>query len=167
MPVIVGFPGGSDGKESACNVGDLGSIIELGRSPGGRHDNQLQYSCQVLLSMGILQARILEWVAMRPSRESSWPRDQTCVSYIAGRFFTSWTIEEVARVKTTAFHYSSKAEHWFYTMILFKTNFDDKKFLKHRKQGNLYNITNNIHQSYMNACQGQSSREQRKGSFIG
>ena len=45
MPVIVGFPGGSDGKESACNVGDLGSIIELGRSPGGRHDNQLQYSC--------------------------------------------------------------------------------------------------------------------------
>ena len=31
---ILGFPGGSDGKESACNVGDLGSISGLGRSPG-------------------------------------------------------------------------------------------------------------------------------------
>ena len=32
-------------KESACNVGDLGSIPELGRSPGGGHGNPLQYSC--------------------------------------------------------------------------------------------------------------------------
>ena len=31
------FPGGSDGKESACNVGDVGSIPGLGRSPGGGH----------------------------------------------------------------------------------------------------------------------------------
>ena len=38
------FPGGSDGKESACNVGDLGSIPGLGRSPGGGHGNPLQYS---------------------------------------------------------------------------------------------------------------------------
>ena len=39
---------------------------------------------------GILQARILEWVAFPFSRESSQPRDQTQVSCIAGRFFTSW-----------------------------------------------------------------------------
>ena len=32
-------------KESACSVGDLGSIPELGRSPGGGHGNSLQYSC--------------------------------------------------------------------------------------------------------------------------
>ena len=32
----LGFPGGSDGKESTCNMGDLGSIPGLGRSPGGR-----------------------------------------------------------------------------------------------------------------------------------
>jgi len=38
--------------------------------------------------MGILQARILEWVAMPSSRESSHPRDQTQVSHIAGEFFT-------------------------------------------------------------------------------
>ena len=39
------FPSGPDGKESACNVRDLGSIPGLGRSPGGGHGNPLQYSC--------------------------------------------------------------------------------------------------------------------------
>ena len=39
---------------------------------------------------GILQARILEWVAMPFSRGSSQPRDGTRVSYIADRFFTVW-----------------------------------------------------------------------------
>ena len=41
----MGFPGGSDSKESTCNVGDLGSIPGLGRSPGGGPGNLLQYSC--------------------------------------------------------------------------------------------------------------------------
>ena len=40
-----GFPGGSDGKQSACNVGDLGSIPGLGRSPEEGNGNSLQYSC--------------------------------------------------------------------------------------------------------------------------
>ena len=44
-PVFLGFPGGSDGKESACNVGHLGSIPGLGRSPGGGHSNPLHCSC--------------------------------------------------------------------------------------------------------------------------
>ena len=44
LDILMGFPGGSDGKESACNVGDLGSIPGLGRSPGGGHGNPLQYS---------------------------------------------------------------------------------------------------------------------------
>ena len=39
------FPGDSAGKEYTCNVGDLGSIPGLGRSPGGGHGNPLQYSC--------------------------------------------------------------------------------------------------------------------------
>ena len=38
------FPGGSVGKESACNVGDLVLIPGLGRSPEGGHGNALQYS---------------------------------------------------------------------------------------------------------------------------
>ena len=42
---IYGFPGGSDGKGSTCNAGDLASIPGLGRSPGGGHGNPLQYSC--------------------------------------------------------------------------------------------------------------------------
>ena len=40
-----GFPDTSDGKESACNVGDLGLIPGSGRSPGERNGNPLQYSC--------------------------------------------------------------------------------------------------------------------------
>ena len=39
------FPGGSDGKESTCNVTDLGSVPGLGRSPGEGNGNPLQYSC--------------------------------------------------------------------------------------------------------------------------
>ena len=45
MHAYVDFPGGSDGEESTCNVGDLGSVPGLGRSPGGGHGNPLQYSC--------------------------------------------------------------------------------------------------------------------------
>ena len=41
----LGFPRGSDGKESTCNAGDLGLIPGMGRSPGGGHGNPLQYSC--------------------------------------------------------------------------------------------------------------------------
>ena len=40
----MGFPGGSAGKESACNAGDLGSIPGLGRSPGEGNSYPLQYS---------------------------------------------------------------------------------------------------------------------------
>ena len=40
-----GFPGGSDGKASACNVGDQGSIPGSGRSPGEGNGNPLQHSC--------------------------------------------------------------------------------------------------------------------------
>ena len=44
--------------------------------------------------MGILQARILEWVAMLSSRAFAQPRDRTQVSLIAGRFFTDWAARE-------------------------------------------------------------------------
>ena len=40
-----GFPGGSDGEESACNVGELGLIPGLGRSSVEENGNPLQYSC--------------------------------------------------------------------------------------------------------------------------
>ena len=44
--ITLSFPGGSDGKESACNVGDLSLIPGLGRSPGERNGSSLQ--CAVL-----------------------------------------------------------------------------------------------------------------------
>ena len=40
-----GFPGGSDGKESACNAGDLGSIPGSGKSPEEGNDSPFKYSC--------------------------------------------------------------------------------------------------------------------------
>ena len=90
---VRGFPCASAGKESTCNAGDLGSIPGLGRSPGEGErvptlvsgpENSVDYTIY-----RILQARILEWVAFPFSRGSSQPRDQTQVSHIAGRFFTS------------------------------------------------------------------------------
>ena len=45
MVYFPAFPGGSNSKESACNVGDLGLIPGLGRSLGGGHGSSLQYSC--------------------------------------------------------------------------------------------------------------------------
>ena len=43
---VYGYPGGSDGKEPACNVRDLGSIPEFGRSPGEENGSPLQFPCQ-------------------------------------------------------------------------------------------------------------------------
>ena len=43
-PVFLGFPGGSAGKQSACNAGDLGSLSGLGRPPGRGKGYPLQYS---------------------------------------------------------------------------------------------------------------------------
>ena len=51
-------------------------------------------TCQAPLSMGILQTRTLEWIAMPFSRGSSQPRDRTQVSCIVGRFFTIWVSQE-------------------------------------------------------------------------
>ena len=60
---------------------------------------------------GILQARILEWVAFPFSRGSSQPRDQTQVSHIAGGFFTSW-----------ATYAQGSVLRWYICIISFKGN---------------------------------------------
>ena len=52
MLIDEGFPSGSDGKASACNVGDMGSIPGLGRSPGEGNGNPLQYSCPEISTDG-------------------------------------------------------------------------------------------------------------------
>ena len=99
---------------------------------------QVSQSCPTLCSPihytvhGILQARILEWVAFPFSRGSSQPRDQTRVSYIAGRIFINWAIREACRrrkkiikiwaeinekeVKETIVKIN-KTKSWFFEMI--------------------------------------------------
>ena len=52
----MGFPSSSDGKASACNAGDPGSITGSGRSPGEGNGNLLQYSC--LEDTGAWQATV-------------------------------------------------------------------------------------------------------------
>ena len=61
---------------------------------------------------GILQASILEWVAISLSRASSQPRDQTCIFYIAGGFFTTWAIREFLL-------YSKVAQLYVYIFSIF------------------------------------------------
>ena len=56
--------------------------------------DSMAYSLPGLSIHGIFQAKVLEWVAISFSRGSSWPRDQTQVSCIAGRRFTLWTTRE-------------------------------------------------------------------------
>ena len=69
---------------------------------------------------GILQARILEWVAMSFSRESSWPRDRTQVSHIAGRFFTIWATRGFSQNKYTIFKWVFSFTMWtkFFTLVV-------------------------------------------------
>ena len=45
ISLLIGFPGGLEGKASACNEGNLGLIPGMGRSPGEGNGNTLQYSC--------------------------------------------------------------------------------------------------------------------------
>ena len=59
----MGFPGGSDGKEFACNAGEPGLIPESGRSPVERNGNPLQYSClENTMDRGAQRATV-HWVA--------------------------------------------------------------------------------------------------------
>ena len=97
--VFLGFPSGSDSKESACSVGSLGSIPGLGRSPGGGHGKPLWYSymenpheqrslvgyspwgCKELDTTE--QLHFLSFFAISFSGGFSQPRDRTQISHIA------------------------------------------------------------------------------------
>ena len=70
------FSGGSDGKESACNAGDPALIPGLGRSPGDRNGNPLQYSC-------LENRQILAW---------RWPEEPGSLQSMGSqRVRHSWT----------------------------------------------------------------------------
>ena len=63
---FLNFPGGSNGEDSACDVGDLGLIPGFGRSPGEGHGNALQYSClENPMDRGV-------WQAIVPGVSKNW-----------------------------------------------------------------------------------------------
>ena len=79
----MGFPGGSDDKESACNAGDVGWIPGLGRSPGEWTGNSLQYSClENPMDRGVWQATVhriaksqtqLKWLSTHACHRNKCP----------------------------------------------------------------------------------------------
>ena len=71
---VLDFPGGSDGKESACNAGNLGSIPGWGRSPGGGQCNPLQYS-----HLENLTDRGVWWATVHAVTELDTPEGQRTV----------------------------------------------------------------------------------------
>ena len=108
----------SDGSEPFCYNLEVGASVVISES----------VSCSVVFSScvpldcsppgssvhGILQARILEWVVIPFSRGSSWPRDRTPVSCIAGRFFTVWATRE-AWLNYTYVYFFMFFPWWFIT----------------------------------------------------
>ena len=62
--VVVGFPGGSAGKESACNAGDPGSILGLGRYPGVGIGYPLQYSWASLVAQMVKNPSVIQKISV-------------------------------------------------------------------------------------------------------
>ena len=88
--VHICFPGGSAGKESACNVGDLGSILGLGRSPGEGNGYPLQYS-------GLENS--VDCIVHGVAKSQTWLSNFHSLTHfcIAGGFFTIWATREAHR----------------------------------------------------------------------
>ena len=75
---------------------------------------------------GILQARILEWLAFPFFRGSSLPRDQTYISHIADGFFTSWaTVKYIQNIEST----QSESFLYFYIVDLIKICIYEERFI--------------------------------------
>ena len=88
--------GDSPGKNTGlgCHALLQGIFPTQGSNPGLPHCSWIIY---LLSQQG--SPRILDWVAYPFSRGSSWPRNQTGVCCMAGRFFTRWAIKEAPRIK--------------------------------------------------------------------
>ena len=78
FPTLSGFPGGSTGKESACNVRDLGSIPGLGRSPGkGKATHSSILACRK-------ESDTAERLSLSVPTCSALPEDENCFPYSNG-----------------------------------------------------------------------------------
>ena len=78
---VLGFPSGSDGKESACSAGDLGSVLGLGISPGEGKGNPLQYSC-----LENSMDRGAGWATLQGGHKESDTTEQLTLLYVSPVF---------------------------------------------------------------------------------
>ena len=106
----LGFPGGSEGKASACNAGDPGSIPGWGISPGEGNGNPLQYSCLENPMDG--EASWATVHGVRVAKNRTWPSDftlgeSTCMAFLV-----------VALGITTHTHYLSKSVNMLGTFLV-------------------------------------------------
>ena len=98
--MFLGFPGGSDGRESACKARDLSSIPGLGRSPGEGHSNPLQYSClETPMDRGAWWAIVHE-VTESSTWLSIWAHKHTHIQCVWGLCFLSPWCDIFYQLKT-------------------------------------------------------------------
>ena len=96
---------------------------------------------------GILQVRMLEWVAVPFSRGSSQPRNQTQVSRIAGSFFTSWATRYLCQTWTSNWCYYYLNFSFYLDFAIFSNQF----FFSSRRQLR-NNIESTAHGSFISSC---------------
>ena len=90
IPVFLGFPGGSDGKESVCNAGDLGLVTGLERSPGGGHGHLPQDSFPENLHCQRSLAGYSSW-----GHKSSGMTEQLRKVHLATLWWTFWGMAQL------------------------------------------------------------------------
>ena len=87
LPIYMGFPGGSDNKDSAWNTGELGLVPELGWSLVGGNDNRLQYSCLENPMDREAWLATVSWV----SKSQTWLSDDKHTSAKHTSNYNQWT----------------------------------------------------------------------------
>ena len=89
---LLGFPGSTSGKEPACqqrgHITDVGSVLGLGRSPGGEHGNPLQYSCL----QNLMDRRTWQDTVLRVAKSQTWLEWLHAYSYLAELFEGEWHV---------------------------------------------------------------------------
>ena len=97
---LLGFPGGSDSKTSACNAGDWGSFSESERSPGRGHGNPLQYSCLENPMDREAWLATVHGMAKSQTRLSRQAQHRTaqCIYRLS---LVAWTVENLPALKET------------------------------------------------------------------
>ena len=109
---LLGFPGGSAGKEFTCNAGDWGSIPGSGSSPVGGHGNPFQYSClENPMDRG-------DWVALVHGVAKSWTQLKRLSNACRTIYQLFWSLNVIKivlqREQRTAFHLTSERQFSFF-----------------------------------------------------